>query len=297
MLDPQRRDDGDRDRTLTRFSGLTRKSKMGKSSKLGPGPTGPRTPKGKARSSRNAVKHGLFSERVSPAEENEAARLHRALRKDLHLQGFEDEFFGTDLVLTALKKTRLDKYVSNEYRKANMQALQDGVEKFELRWSLKKDSPSSANRVHPDICIPLLRKIETNIKRRGLNPQEDLPILYSLFSRGDGKLTLHGLSIILLYEPMKRAGTKTDGQSTDPRGGELQRRILERIGEAIAVEQDSARTEAMNDQEDLRLVNALLPDAVADRILRSETAIEGHFLRQLDALERYRRLRKRGSKR
>ena len=270
---------------------------MGKSSKLGPGPTGPRTPKGKARSSRNAVKHGLFSERVSPAEENEAVRLHRTLRKDLHLQGFEDEFFGTDFVLTALKKTRLDKYVSQEYRKADMQALRDGVEKFQLRWSLKKDSPSSASRVHPDICILLLRKIETNIKRRGLNPQEDLPVLYSLFSRGDGKLTLHGLSIILLYEPMKGAGTKTDGQSTDPRGGELQSRILEGIGEAIAVEEDSARTEAWSDQEDLRVINALLPDAVADRILRSDTAITGHFLRQLDALERYRRLRKRGSKR
>jgi len=266
------------------------------SSKSGPGPTGPRTPKGKARSSRNAVKHGLFSERVSPAEENEAVRLHRALRKDLNLQGFEDEFFGADLVLTALKKTRLDKYVSQEYRKADMQALRDGVEKFELRWYLKKDSPSSANLVHPDICILLLRKIETNIKRRGLNPQEDLPILYSLFSRGDGKLTLHGLSIILLYEPMKRAGTKTDGQSTDPRGGELQSRILEGIGEAIAVEQDSARTEALSDREDRRVINALLPDAVADRILRSETAIEGHFVRQLDALERYRRLRKCGSK-
>jgi hypothetical protein len=266
------------------------------SSKSGPGPTGPRTPRGKARSSRNAVKHGLFSERVSPAEENEAVRLHRAIRKDLHLEGFENEFFGTDLVLTALKKTRLDKYVSNEYRKANMEALRDGIEKFELRWSLKKDSSSSTNRVHPDICILLLRKIETNIKRRGLNPQEDLPILYSLFSRGDGKLTLHGLSILLLYEPMKRAGTKTDGQSTDPIGGELQSRILEGIGDAIEVEQDSAHTEAMNDQEDLRVVSALLPDAVADRILRSETAIEGHLLRQLDALERYRRLRKCGSK-
>jgi hypothetical protein len=162
---------------------------------------------------------------------------------------------------------------------------------------LKKDSSSSTNRVHPDICVLLLRKIETNIKGRGLNPQQDLPILHSLFSRGDGKLTFHGLSIIFLYETMKRAGTKTDGQSTDPRGGELQTRILEGIGEAIEVEQLSAHTEAMNDQEDLRVINALLPDAVADRILRSETAIEGHLLRQLDAPERYRRLRKRGSKR
>ena len=46
-----------------------------------------------------------------------------------------------------------------------------------------------------------------------------------------------------------------------------------------------------NDREELRAVPALLPDAVADRILRLETAIDGHFIRQLEGLELYRRLR------
>ena len=260
---------------------------MGKSSKLGSGPTGPCTPQGKARSSQNAVKHGLYSKRVSPAEEKEAARLHRMLRKELHLQGFEDESFGSGMVLTKLTKTRLEEYTCDELRKADIQAARDRDRRFELRWSLKRDSSSAPHRVHPDICVLFLQKIKRNIERRGLNPEEDLPILYSLFSRGDGQLTFHGISIILLYEIVR---SKAGGQSADP-SGEVQTRLLEGIGDAIEVEQLSSHWEMENDREELRAVPALLPDAVADRILRSATAIEGHFIRQLDGLERYRRLR------
>ncbi len=89
---------------------------------------------------------------------------------------------------------------------------------------------------------------------------------------------------------MKDAGSKADGQSADP-SGELQTRLLEGIGDAIEVEQLSAHWEMRNDLEELRAVPALLPDAVADRVLRWETAIDGQFIRQLDGLERYRRLR------
>ena len=75
----------------------------------------------------------------------------------------------------------------------------------------------------------------------------------------------------------------------DP-SGELQTRLLKGIGDAIRFEQLSAHWEMGNDREELRAVPALLPDAVADRVLRLETAIDGHFIRQLDGLERYRRL-------
>jgi hypothetical protein len=266
---------------------------MSKSSKSGPGPTGPRTPRGKARSSQNSTKHGLFSERVSPAEEKEAARLHRVLRKDLHLRGFEDEFFGSDLVLTTLKKTRLDKYTRDELRKADMQAARDRKRRFEFRLSLKRDSPSSPNRVHPDLAVIFLKKLKTDIEGGGLNPEEDLPILYSLFASDDGQLTALGYSIILPFEIMKQAGSNPDGKSADL-SEERQARVLAGIEDAIKIEQLSARSEAVNDRAELRDVSAVLPDAVADRILRSETAIVGHILRLLHGLEYYRRLRAAG---
>jgi hypothetical protein len=268
---------------------------MRKSSKPGPGATGPRTSQGKAKSSRNAIKHGLYSERVLPAEENEAVRLHQALRKDLHLQGFEDEFFGNDLVLTLLKKRRLDKYSCHESRRAKIQAFREQVRRFELRWYSERDSSSSPNRLHPDLCVVLLEKIKANIEKRGLNSQEDLPILYSLFSHGDSKLPFVGQSVILLYEMVKLPGVESDGQSANPVCGELRARILNLLELAIENEQGMARLELMKDAEDLE-AHTLLPDAIADRILRFENAIQDHSIGQLDLLERYRRLRKHQSK-
>jgi hypothetical protein len=266
------------------------KAKMGKSTKLGPGPTGPRTPRGKATSSRNAVKHGLYSERVSPAEEAEAARLHRAVRKDLHLHRFEDEMFGTDLVLTMIKKMRLDKYTRYESRKMDMQAFRDQRKSFELRWYTKEDSSSSPSRVHPELSALLLDEIKTNIAKRGLRPEEDLPILHRLFARGGTKRTFFGQSIIFLYEM-----AKSDGQSAGPRRGELQIRILKGIDHAIEGEQSMANTELLSDKDDLE-VHALLPDAIADRISRSNREIQNHLLGQFDLIDRYRRLQKRRSK-
>ncbi len=261
------------------------------SSKLGPGPKGPRTPQGKARSSQNAVKHGLFSQRVSPEEEKEANRLHRALRKELRLDGFEDELFGSDLVLTMLKKTRLDKHTCEEFRKADVQAFRDQVRRFEFRWSLKRNSSSSPNRAHPEVCILLLESVKASIERCGLKPEEDLRILDSVFSRSDGEKTFLGISIIFLYNRLKHAESAADGQSADS-SGELKTQLLKAIEDAIELEQVSAHWEALNERKEPPVANALLPDAIADRILRCETAIEGHFIRVLDGLERYRRLRK-----
>src|SRR5262245_33155413 len=51
--------------------------------------TGPRTEEGKARSSRNAVKHGLTSKQlvIAPGEEDEFAELHDSLHEQLAPEG------------------------------------------------------------------------------------------------------------------------------------------------------------------------------------------------------------------
>jgi hypothetical protein len=123
-----------------------------------------------------------------------------------------------------------------------MQAVRDKDREYELRWSAKGGSSSYPDRAHPDICLSHLKKIKTNIERRGLS-QEDRPLLYSIFSRGDGKLTFHGMSIIFLYETMKPTAPKTGGQSADPSYSERQTRILEGIGDAIETEQLAAHWE------------------------------------------------------
>jgi hypothetical protein len=81
---------------------------------------------------------------------------------------------------------------------------------------------------------------------------------------------------------------KLEGSNPDD---ERQARVLAGIEDALKIEQLSARMEAMNDQEVLQDRSAVLPEAVAERISRFETAITGHFNRLLDGLEHYRRLK------
>ena len=250
--------------------------------------TGPRTKLGKERSSQNSLKHGIFSERVSPGEEKEAARLHRILRKELHLRGFEDEFFGTDMVLTALMKKRLEKYTRDELRKADAQADRDRSTRYDMRWSLRRNASSSQNRLHPNFCVIFLEKMKANIERRGLNPEQDLPILYPIFSRGES-LTAFGFTIIFPYKVLQ-AETNAGRKPADP-NDERKTLVLEAIDYAIEDEKLSARLEAIYDREDLQDRTSHLPDAVADRILRSQTANQSRFIRSLHGLESYRRLR------
>ena len=209
------------------------------------------------------------------------------------MQGFEDEFFGSDMVLTALRKKRLEKYTRDELRKADVQADRDRATRYDMRWSLRRNASSSQNRLHPELCVIYLEKIKDNIKRRGLNPVEDLPILDSVFSRGES-LTALGFTIIFPYKILK-AEANASGKSADP-NDERKTIVLQGIEDAIEIEQLSARLEAMYDREDLQDRTSFLPDDVADRILRSETAIDGHFIRLLNGLEHYRRLQGTASK-
>ena len=189
------------------------------------------------------------------------------------------------MVLTALMKKRLEKYTRDELRKADVQADRDRATRYDTRWSLRRNASSSQNRLHPRLCVIYLEKMKDHIKRRGLNPEEDLPILYPIFSRGES-LTDLGFSIIVLYRTLK-AETNAGGKPADP-NDERKTIVLQGIEHAIEIEQNSARLEAIYDREDLLDRTSLLPDAVADRILRSQTATDGHFIRLLDGLERYR---------
>lgn len=62
--------------------------------------TGPKTPEGKARSSRNAVSLGLFTKHncVQPEEREEYDNLYDALWQDLNPSGAMEQMFATEIV-------------------------------------------------------------------------------------------------------------------------------------------------------------------------------------------------------
>jgi hypothetical protein len=69
---------------------------------------GPKTPEGKARSSRNHLKFGLFSTQncVRPEETAEYTKLSKALWKDLHPVGPVEEMLAVEIVRAAWRRHR-----------------------------------------------------------------------------------------------------------------------------------------------------------------------------------------------
>jgi hypothetical protein len=85
--------------------------KMGKS-------TGPRTPRGKARSSKNAAKHWIEANRILPEEQKEAAILRKGFTDDFNPEGMIENEVIDDLTLNRLIKRRIDMAFTREYCKA-----------------------------------------------------------------------------------------------------------------------------------------------------------------------------------
>jgi len=67
--------------------------------------TGPRTPRGKSRSSQNAAKHWIESGRILPSEQDEARALHRGLVEYVEPSGIENEIVN-DLVFNIIRRPK-----------------------------------------------------------------------------------------------------------------------------------------------------------------------------------------------
>jgi hypothetical protein len=90
--------------------------------------TGPTSPEGKARSSRNHLKLGLFSTQncVRPEEVGEYARLSKALWKELAPRGPVEEMLAVEIVRTAW---RLQRCATAEAQDGNSSGTQTAVDR------------------------------------------------------------------------------------------------------------------------------------------------------------------------
>lgn len=92
--------------------------------------TGPRTPKGKSRSSRNAAKHWIEAGRILPDEQQDAAVLRYGFEEDFKPQGLMEEEVIDDLVFNRLIKRRIDIAFTREFSKASIETI---IKEMELR--------------------------------------------------------------------------------------------------------------------------------------------------------------------
>jgi len=153
--------------------------------------TGPRTPRGKARSSKNAAKHWIEAGRILPDEQQDAAVLRSGFEEDFKPQGLIEEEIIDDLVFNRLIKRRIDIAFTREFSKASIETTIKEMDRRErpatqywLRvaglWNDYRTEREGAERLLPGECISTLKELQRRIRDRGVQP-EDLALLRTAY--------------------------------------------------------------------------------------------------------------------
>jgi len=166
--------------------------------------TGPRTAKGRARSSQNAAKHWITSGRILKTEQRDAAILRGGFVEDFKPQGTIENEMIDDLVFNRLIKRRIDSAFTREFSKANMEKLLSAMEKSErslthyfhrygdevgaLGREWKK-----GERLCPEECVQSLEALGFEIAGRGPKPEDLLELrrIYGNEPSGYGALLMN----------------------------------------------------------------------------------------------------------
>jgi len=254
--------------------------------------TGPRTARGKARSSQNAAKHWINSRRILPSEQKEAAVLHHGFVNDFKPEGLIEYEVIDDLVLNRLIKRRIDVAFTREFSRANSEKRMGWIEadearavEYELRPFSPLENPNNHHaRLRPDLCIQALEELRDRIKERGLLPDSDLPTVHRIFGSEpteNATLLMGSLASFLGPKPGKPVDLI-----------ELKNVALKIIEEQIC--HQTKRLEIERIQGEIEFAPEIQePDSAAlETLLRYRAANSREFKDLLDVLERIRHLRR-----
>jgi hypothetical protein len=258
--------------------------------------TGPRTPKGKARSSQNAAKHWIESRRILPEEQDEAAILRSGIEVDLKPEGLMEQEIIDDLVFNRLHKRRIDSALTREFSKAIVEKaieLRKENERSVSRYWLRlanlpgRHFLEPAERVRPDICIWALEQLIERIGERGPDP-EDLKLLGLVY--GDqptefAALTMHELADARVVQTQKDEAAATRLQK-------LRESILKLLQTEIEAQKN--RMDLADDLVAIEGASAVREPTqnTLETLQRYRTANMREFTHLMDSFERIRDLRK-----
>jgi hypothetical protein len=269
--------------------------------------TGPRTPRGKARSSQNAAKHFILSKRILPEELEEAAILHSGLEEDLEPQSLIEREMVDDLTLNRLLRRRIDMAFVGELNTAIDEKaieLRENRERSIARYYLRlanglgrdsADSAELAERLRPDYCIRALQGLVIRIGDRGLQP-EDLNTLQAIFGDQPTEFGAVAMRLLAEAEPAQTAKDEADATTekdedaatTDRK--ELQKKILD------VLQREIKRQENRQALEIYQFATKFVSDLQEpfhhslEKLLRYRTANTRELTSILDIIERTRRL-------
>ena len=258
--------------------------------------TGPRTPKGKSRSSQNAAKHWIQSRRILPDEQEQAAILRSGFEMYFKPEGLIEQEIIDDLAFNRLHKRRIDTVMTREFSKATVEKaieLRENKERPVARYWLRlasvldRHSFEPAERVRPDICIWALEQLIEGIGDRGPQPQ-DLELLRLVY--GD-QPTEHAALMMHLLTDAKATQKTEKPEDATPRLRKLKESLLNALRAEIEAQKDH---EALADNlVEIECASDLQePDAnKLETLQRYRTANMREFTHLMDSLERVRRLR------
>lgn len=151
--------------------------------------TGPRTKRGKARSSQNAAKHWIESRRILPLEQKQAAFFRLGFVDDFKPEGLSENEVIDDLALNRLIRQRIDEAFTREFEKARAAKTLSWIGNYEsttveyfFRSGLSQDPRNDGRRLRPDRCIRALEGLRERIHERDLKADEDLPALCRIYA-------------------------------------------------------------------------------------------------------------------
>jgi hypothetical protein len=265
--------------------------------------TGPRTAAGKKRSSRNALKSGIFTKSLILESESRAEyqSLLNGVRDDLQPQGTVEALLVEGLVTILWRKRRLLQAESAEISKVRFFTTLDAFETQQIEvWDRYRSGETAGGILRPNSnphlireAIDILTKLRDVIKESGFDKDMNpflLKKLYGLDHDGEAPASFYRTFLIL----SGRAIAAQDRNETN---------VVETLQDAV-IDHFNIELTWLEHQEQLRkslherkgqfeTLAALVPhEDLMDRLVRYEGHLTRDFDRILNQLEQVQRMRR-----
>jgi hypothetical protein len=271
--------------------------------------TGPRTPAGKTKSSRNATKHGIFSSvtLLKGESRQEYSALREGLQDALLPQGQLEELLVEKLASISWRQRRLLTAEGAEIQRGTDFLEWDQCRKEEEEAQDVPDSSPSEilekidglickrdNTYVLSRCIELLLELRQDIERDGINRERDEAILDEIY--GDKKRLDETLrESYSMWVEKAEVSEEEQQREVSATAEQCKEHILSEIRKEISRLKafQKERTAVESKRTELEILRRVVPDSPhLDRLMRYEASLERSFDRTLGQLERIQRIRR-----
>ncbi len=258
---------------------------------------GPHSPQGKSRSSKNALKHGVFAS--APLIAGESAREFKQLMDatllEFRPQGIVEELCAKKIVESLWRQMRADRAECAEIeRRRHFLAWDRG--KSEAQHAEKSADDISgglhSHRFNPIVlarCIRLLDELKSEIESRGFRPDADGAILEEVYGFSNGSRLFSDLprlyKRILLTSQLTEDERRAADMLTPAKCIEEMVRFIARECMRLRKYQGTCDSVTAQRTELEYLGRAVLQGASLDRFVRYGASLDRRLKRYLDLLQ------------